>query len=92
MLISYQRGPLPSVLPAAIKAQDGDTGINQMLTYSITAGRGHSSQVTEVLGFTLHIHLFIWLYQVCRPVYDVLMTMYTLEDTGWFAITALLPI
>ncbi|XP_031417810.1 cadherin EGF LAG seven-pass G-type receptor 2-like [Clupea harengus] len=32
-----QRGPLPSVLPAAIKAQDGDTGINQTVTYSITA-------------------------------------------------------
>ncbi|XP_041959519.1 protein dachsous-like [Alosa sapidissima] len=32
-----QGGPLPSVQPATIKAQDGDTGINMTIAYSITA-------------------------------------------------------
>ncbi len=47
--ICAQAGQLSDITPEAIKAQDGDTGINEAVVYSITAG-------TVNRRFTTHAH------------------------------------
>ena len=39
MHYTFQDGPFPTIEPEAIKAQDGDTGINVALIYSISEGK-----------------------------------------------------
>lgn len=47
-----QVGVFTTVTPEAIKAQDGDTGINQPVVYSIIAGKASS---TLLLTVTLYL-------------------------------------